>query len=163
MDAAALSVEQLAVLSRAVPDDQERKDLDLYLAGKHPKHKCAPAGLHWVVRLAVWCQGRCMQHPASLSASVLDVALPHWPALHPTARGLSDVEKLGTVERYFVEVKGIPRLAERIRCFIFSRTYRATHTRVRLAGWRGACVERAMCPAVVRTVHCPHAALHAPP
>lgn len=39
MDAAALSVEQLAVLSRAVPDDQERKDIDLYLAGKHPKHK----------------------------------------------------------------------------------------------------------------------------
>jgi hypothetical protein len=39
MDAAALSVEQLAVLSRAVPDEQERKDIDLYLAGKHPKYK----------------------------------------------------------------------------------------------------------------------------
>ncbi len=39
MDAAALSVEQLAVLSRAVPDDQERKDIELYLAGKHPKYK----------------------------------------------------------------------------------------------------------------------------
>lgn len=39
MDGAALSVEQLAVLSRAVPDDQERKDIELYLAGKHPKHK----------------------------------------------------------------------------------------------------------------------------
>ncbi|EFN59313.1 hypothetical protein CHLNCDRAFT_137684 [Chlorella variabilis] len=85
MDAAALSVEQLSVLSRAVPDDQERKDIELYLAGKHPKYK-----------------------------------------------GKSEVERLGTVERYFVEVKDIPRLAERIRCFIFSRTYRATH---------GKCVE----------------------
>lgn len=44
---------------------------------------------------------------------------------------MSDVDKLGTVERYFVEVKGIPRLAERIRCFIFSRTYAATRARVR--------------------------------
>ena len=39
MDAGALSVEQLAVLSRAVPDDQERKDIELYLGGKHPKYK----------------------------------------------------------------------------------------------------------------------------
>lgn len=40
MDGTALSVEQLAVLSRAVPDDQERKDIELYLGGKHPKYKC---------------------------------------------------------------------------------------------------------------------------
>ena len=46
------------------------------------------------------------------------------------------MERLGTVERYFVEVKDIPRLAERIRCFIFSRTYRATHGKVG-AGRRG--------------------------
>ena len=39
MDASALSVEQLLVLARAVPDDQERADLALYLAGQHPKHK----------------------------------------------------------------------------------------------------------------------------
>lgn len=64
MDAGALSVEQLSVLSRAVPDDQERKDLELYMAGKHPKYKyvqpvicCwkAPkrhafAGLSWALR-----------------------------------------------------------------------------------------------------------------
>ena len=41
MDASALSVEQLSVLSRAVPDDQERKDVELYLAGAHPKYRCA--------------------------------------------------------------------------------------------------------------------------
>ena len=39
MDASALSVEQLSVLSRAVPDDQERKDVELYLAGAHPKYR----------------------------------------------------------------------------------------------------------------------------
>jgi formin 2 len=46
---------------------------------------------------------------------------------------MQEVDKLGTVERYFVEVKDIPRLAERIRCFIFSRTYTATRARVGLA------------------------------
>jgi hypothetical protein len=46
---------------------------------------------------------------------------------------MSDVDRLGTVERYFVEVKDIPRLAERIRCFIFTRTYAAT--RVKVGGW----------------------------
>ncbi|KAL4437056.1 hypothetical protein ABPG75_004195 [Micractinium tetrahymenae] len=100
MDAAALSVEQLAVLSRAVPDDQERKDIELYLAGKHPKYK-----------------------------------------------GMSEVDRLGTVERYFVEVKGIPRLAERIRCFIFSRTYAATRTKCvdHLEVVRTACAELQGC------------------
>ena len=39
MDPAALSVEQLSALSRAVPDDQERRDLELYLKGAHPKYK----------------------------------------------------------------------------------------------------------------------------
>ncbi len=39
MDDSSLSVEQLSALSRAVPDDSERKELDLYLAGQHPKHK----------------------------------------------------------------------------------------------------------------------------
>jgi hypothetical protein len=31
MDASALSVEQLGALSRAVPDDPERRDIRLYL------------------------------------------------------------------------------------------------------------------------------------
>jgi formin 2 len=39
MDASALSVEQLSALSRAVPDDTERKELELYLQGAHPRHK----------------------------------------------------------------------------------------------------------------------------
>ena len=39
MDDSSLSVEQLAALSRAVPEDSERKELNLYLAGQHPKHK----------------------------------------------------------------------------------------------------------------------------
>lgn len=56
--------------------------------------------------------------------------LPSPPAPTHPSRGMSDVDRLGTVERYFVEVKGIPRLAERIRCFIFSRTYAATRTKV---------------------------------
>lgn len=55
--------------------------------------------------------------------------------LHLPTRGLCEVDRLGTVERYFVEVKNIPRLAERIRCFIFTRTYAATRARVR--GWAG--------------------------
>ena len=50
------------------------------------------------------------------------------------------MERLGTVERYFVEVRGIPRLAERIKCFVFSRTYRATHTRVSGCGGDGVWV-----------------------
>lgn len=29
-----------------------------------------------------------------------------------------------------MQIKDIPRLAERIKCFIFSRTYKATHTKV---------------------------------
>ena len=39
MDDSALTVEQLQALSRAVPDDTERKELELYLSGEHPKHK----------------------------------------------------------------------------------------------------------------------------
>ncbi|KAK2080723.1 hypothetical protein QBZ16_000577 [Prototheca wickerhamii] len=79
MDARLLSVEQLGALSRAVPDDGERRDLEAYLKGEHPKH-----------------------------------------------RGVSDVERLGTVERYFLEIKDIPRLSQRIRCLIFLRTFGST-------------------------------------
>ena len=35
MDGAALSVEQLDALSRAVPDDSERRDIQLYLKVRH--------------------------------------------------------------------------------------------------------------------------------
>ena len=85
MDDAALTVEQLQALSRAVPDDSERKDIEAYLAGRHPKH-----------------------------------------------RGVSDPARLGTVERYFAEIKDVPRLGERIQCLLFSRTYAATKSHVRL-------------------------------
>ncbi len=36
------------------------------------------------------------------------------------------------------QIKDIPRLAERIKCFIFSRTYKATHAKVRMLGQRQA-------------------------
>jgi len=39
MDDSALSVEQLQALSRAVPDDSERRDIAAYLQGQHPKYK----------------------------------------------------------------------------------------------------------------------------
>ena len=42
MDDSALTVEQLQALSRTVPDDTERKELELYLSGEHPKHKWVP-------------------------------------------------------------------------------------------------------------------------
>ena len=87
MDDSALSVEQLSALSRAVPDDSERTQLELYLAGSHPRHP-----------------------------------------------GVNSVERLGTVERYFVEVRGIPRLGERIQAFVFSRTFPGTRAKV---GWGG--------------------------
>ena len=79
MDDSDLSVEQLQALSRAVPNDQERRDIEDYLAGRHPKYK-----------------------------------------------GVSDPLRLGTVERYFVEIRDIPRLQERIICLIFMRTYQTT-------------------------------------
>ncbi|KAK9806804.1 hypothetical protein WJX72_003461 [[Myrmecia] bisecta] len=84
MDDSALTIEQLDALSRAIPDDSERKDIKLYLQGQHPKH-----------------------------------------------RGVSNPELLGTCERYFVEIMDIPRLQQRIDCFIFTRTFAPTVTRVR--------------------------------
>lgn len=72
-----------------------------------------------------------MNSPVWLLNQRAGVAPPGCPP-----RGMSEVDKLGTVERYFVEVKGIPRLAERIRCFIFSRTYAATRAKVGIV--RGA-------------------------
>ncbi|KAL0019924.1 hypothetical protein WJX77_010272 [Trebouxia sp. C0004] len=96
MNDSALTIDQLDALSRAVPDDTERKDIRLYLQGEHPKHK-----------------------------------------------GLSDPQQLGTVERYFLEIMDIPRLQQRIDCFIFTRQFAPNINRVRgqLEVLRGACRE----------------------
>ncbi len=50
---------------------------------------------------------------------------------HPKHKGESDPALLGTVERYFIEIMDIPRLQQRIDCFVFTRTYGATAERVR--------------------------------
>ena len=81
-DAGALSLEQLAALGRAVPEDAERRAVAAYLKGEHPRYK-----------------------------------------------GLSDPALLGTVERYFVEVMDIPRLAPRISAVAFARAFDATADR----------------------------------
>lgn len=100
MDDSALTVEQLQALSRAVPDDSERREVESYLSGKHPKYK-----------------------------------------------GIKDPTRLGTVERYFAEIKDVPRLGERIGCLLFSRTYAATKTMCeeQLTLMRAACAELREC------------------
>ena len=52
---------------------------------------------------------------------------------HPKHKGLSDPQQLGTVERYFVEIMDIPRLQQRIDCFIFTRQFAPNVNRVRAA------------------------------
>eukprot|EP01026_Neomeris_dumetosa_P029712 TRINITY_DN24008_c0_g1_i3.p1 TRINITY_DN24008_c0_g1~~TRINITY_DN24008_c0_g1_i3.p1 ORF type:complete len:572 (+),score=42.80 TRINITY_DN24008_c0_g1_i3:723-2438(+) len=42
---------------------------------------------------------------------------------HPQYPGKSDVKLLGPVEKYFLEVKDIQRLEQRIECFIFMRSF----------------------------------------
>ncbi|CAL5223204.1 g5679 [Coccomyxa viridis] len=84
MEDSRLSVEQLTALSRAVPEEQERRDIGLFLKGEHPKH-----------------------------------------------RGVSEAGLLGTVERYFAEIMPIPRLQQRIDCFIFTRSFEPAMQRVR--------------------------------
>jgi hypothetical protein len=49
---------------------------------------------------------------------------------HPKHKGISEPARLGTVERYFVEIMDIPRLQQRIQCFVFARTFSATVQRV---------------------------------
>jgi hypothetical protein len=100
MDDSALTVEQLQALSRAVPDDSEKREVESYLSGKHPKYK-----------------------------------------------GVKDPSRLGTVERYFAEIKDVPRLGERIGCLLFSRTYAATKTMCedQLKLMRAACAELREC------------------
>jgi len=41
---------------------------------------------------------------------------------HIKYRGMSDPRKLGIVERYFAEIRDVPRLEERIKCMLFART-----------------------------------------
>ena len=51
---------------------------------------------------------------------------------HPKHRGVSEPGLLGTVERYFVEIMDIPRLQQRIQCFMFTRTFTSTVQQVRI-------------------------------
>lgn len=51
---------------------------------------------------------------------------------HPKHRGVSEAAMLGTVERYFVEIMAIPRLQQRIHCFILSRSFDPAMQRVRM-------------------------------
>eukprot|EP01026_Neomeris_dumetosa_P068328 TRINITY_DN66886_c0_g1_i2.p1 TRINITY_DN66886_c0_g1~~TRINITY_DN66886_c0_g1_i2.p1 ORF type:complete len:353 (+),score=25.57 TRINITY_DN66886_c0_g1_i2:34-1059(+) len=50
---------------------------------------------------------------------------------HPDYPGIKDVDLLGPVEKYFLQVKDIPRLEQRIECFIFARSYDEVQTQVR--------------------------------
>lgn len=50
---------------------------------------------------------------------------------HPKHMGVSDPQQLGTVERYFLEIMDIPRLQQRIDCFIFTRQFAPNINRVR--------------------------------
>ena len=49
---------------------------------------------------------------------------------HPKHRDMSDPALLGTVERYFLEIMDIPRLQQRIDCFIFTRQFAPNVARV---------------------------------
>ena len=49
---------------------------------------------------------------------------------HPKHMWLSDPQQLGTVERYFLEIMDIPRLQQRIDCFIFTRQFAPNINRV---------------------------------
>lgn len=57
----------------------------------------------------------------------------HEQGEHPKHKGVSDPQQLGTVERYFVEIMDIPRLQQRIDCFIFTRQFAPNINRVHLA------------------------------
>ena len=50
---------------------------------------------------------------------------------HITYRGMSDPTKLGIVERYFAEIRCVPRLEQRIRCMLFARTAEGLMEKVR--------------------------------
>ena len=64
---------------------------------------------------------------------------------HPKHRGVSDAGLLGTVERYFAEIMPIPRLQQRIDCFIFTRSFEPA-------------MQRVSCPAPAPASLCRHSA-----
>ena len=100
-----LTVEQLQALSHAIPNDQERRDIDDYLAGRHPKY-----------------------------------------------RGISDPNRLGTVERYFSEIKDIPRLEQRISSLVFTRNYQSNRDKCQeqLTLVHTACQQLSHCEAFLK-------------
>ena len=67
----------------------------------------------------------------SCNASAITVTCEHLQGEHPKHKGVSDAGLLGTVERYFVEIMAIPRLQQRIDCFIFTRSFHPAMQRVR--------------------------------
>ena len=50
---------------------------------------------------------------------------------HIKYRGMSDPMRLGIVERYFAEIRDVPRLEERIKCMLFARTAESTLDKVK--------------------------------
>ena len=49
---------------------------------------------------------------------------------HIKYRGISDPRRLGIVERYFAEIRDVPRLEDRIKCMLFARTAESTFERL---------------------------------
>ena len=68
----------------------------------------------------------------SCSSSAFTVTCEQPQGEHPKHKGVSDASLLGTVERYFVEIMAIPRLQQRIDCFIFTRSFHPAMQRVRI-------------------------------
>ena len=68
------------------------------------------------------------------SALAIIVTWGHPQGEHPKHKGVSEASLLGTVERYFVEIMAIPRLQQRIDCFIFTRSFHPAMQRVRIPG-----------------------------
>ena len=64
---------------------------------------------------------------------------------HPKHRGVSDAALLGTVERYFAEIMPIPRLQQRIDCFILARSFEPAMQRVS--------THLSLSPGMLATVH----------
>ena len=69
-------------------------------------------------------------------------------------QGLSDPNKLGTVEQYFKEIMHIPRLQKRIEAFVFSRTFKDTKAKVdhHLGILQAACKELSECDDFVKVL-----------
>ena len=56
--------------------------------------------------------------------------MAHCRGSTPSTGGVSEAGLLGTVERYFAEIMPIPRLQQRIDCFIFTRSFEPAMQRV---------------------------------